>query len=251
MRNYGNFNSHRQQDERRERQRWERAQETKESMRKIIMNDLWSPDPAVLEPALAQLSDLLFYSRGNQDTEGDNQNSFFDLGGHVTVVKVMNTHLRCCPNIQHEGILVLLNASNSWPSRHSQHQANIADARAMEAILDAMSDYKNDEHIQNNGLTSLRHILFDHEGNAERFVTTLKAARLVCETMNHFWDNRIIVAEGCMVLRDLCSFEHLRRTIFNARALSVLASAVETHNYEPIQRDGQEAMRLLMSDIEY
>lgn len=229
--------------QRRVRQRMERVQETKAFMRKVVLDDLYSNDTAVLQRALSMLADDL-YTGKDYERRAENQDAFFQVGGHLAVVKVMNAHY--CPEIQKQGLRVLINATCD----HPELQTAVAEVGGMLAILDAMNKHPLDGKIQRNGLHALVNLVSKDEENAELLVTHHDAARFICNTINNFMeDNRRVVAEGCMLLHVLCSIDHLRQPLFHAKALSLLAIAIETHG-DDVQCPGQEAMRLLLRDME-
>jgi len=69
-----------------------------------------------------------------------------------------------------------------------------------------------------------------HEDNAKLLVKELKAVPLILDVMKKFSGDKDIVFKACQVIESLCHVKELRKSIFEAKALSSLANAMDKHN---------------------
>jgi len=77
----------------------------------------------------------------------------------------------------------------------------------------------------------------DSQASAGLLVAELDVTSFVIEQMQYFMVDDLVVLNACSLLRNLSSYENLRKIIFKAGAVSALGSAVERHENHREIRD--------------
>jgi len=137
----------------------------------------------VVEEALEWLQKLIVDI--DEKTQAANQEAFYQLGGHLAVVTVMNRLIDCHDDdgktVQEYAIRVLTNASYN----NQELRTAIAKVRGMKAILATMNKCLGEDQIIYEGLKALGN-LCRCEAIAERLVKTLCGAPFIVGRMKAF-----------------------------------------------------------------
>jgi len=124
-------------------------EESKRTMKQIVLDDLRIDDEEATYEALEQLCDIM-YCEEEEEKIRETQREFFLLGGHQAVVRVMKENMDS-KKIQHNGIAVLVNATYE----NKKLRTAISYICGIEAVLAAMEWFDWDEDIQKQGLQAL------------------------------------------------------------------------------------------------
>jgi len=211
------------------------------SMKDLVSTDLHSDSVVILKKTLNILCRNL---EDNENTE-DTRKQFVKLGGLVKVVRVMNNH-PTCKSIQEDGINLLLMVAYET----KDYVDEVPGKEGIQAILAAMKRFESDSNMQFCGLKALYNLVWDdklHESNVEYLILVLKGAPYLLQVLTQFIDDECVVYEACELLRVLCLPAALREPIFEAGAVIVLATVINTYNTAClIRKSASEAMASLM-----
>lgn len=106
----------------------------------------------------------------------------------------------------------------------------------------------SEESMQKNrrGFGALLNIVSE-QANAELLVLKLGRMAFLVEQMKEYQADKDVMVHACVMLRNLSRFQYLSDRIVDAKAVSALASAIESHRNTPdIQKPARSAMRRLM-----
>jgi hypothetical protein len=145
--------------------RWPKSQQRSQTspLVKIVLEDLWSGDAKTLEQALLRLHKYLY---DDDDAKfAANQKAIFQVGGHLTIVRVMKEYPNC-KILQIQCIGVLYNAA----CKISSTETNIAKVEGIQVILAAMKIFPSANSIILDGFGALNNIICAHEANADLLV---------------------------------------------------------------------------------
>jgi chromosome segregation and condensation protein ScpB len=212
-----------------------------EFMRKIVLEDLWSDDEETLDQTMKRL--VKYMDKADSRVRCvEKQNAFFEVGGHLAVVRTMKgrpTH----KNLQISGIFLLGIAAYENPLI----QTAIGMVEGVQAILAAMQTFSSEGDVIGSGFGALCNIVCHHEANANLLVKKIGAIPFLVERMTEFKADQTIMRRACKMLRNASRFEPLREAIVNADALLALGSAIKSHkDNAQIRHVTREAMQLLV-----
>jgi hypothetical protein len=212
-----------------------KTDEEPKSMVDIVTQTLRSDDEKVLENALGNLCKFI-RDENSYYKPKKNQNEFFQVGGHVVVVVVMNEHPNC-KIIQEHGMQVLGEAT----SGNGTLSAAVAKIKGMQATLLAMRKYPKEREIQHQGLILLYNLIRNSATGRAELLVELEGIPLILETMKGFPEDNAVVKAACDIWSKLCCGEKLRNKMFLANVASALATAIESHkDDDDIQNAGRE-----------
>lgn len=217
-------------------------QRAEKSMETLVLDDLNSNDETVLKTALGDIQQL-FYRLKNLPEGGAKMQEFLVLGGYATVTRVMKCHLQC-PTIQQFGSGVLANASHE----NLAARTAVGKVRGVQAIVGGMRAHPSTRNtVIAVGIKALWNLTWNHKANATLLVLDIGAMPFVIERMNHFQGDENVTELSCCLLKNLCQFAQLRKSIVAAKAASALSMAIENHeNNNEIQEAARGAMTNLM-----
>ena len=241
----------RSEDERNTRgvvQHTEATQETEEEMEvnseammiKTVMNDMWNNNERTRDLALKRIAKYLLDKDNSKMAK--KQEAFIQVGGHAFTVIVMKEHPHC-KSLQRHGLWVLINLTY----RNASARAAVAKVEGIQAILTAMKRFSSDQNVISNGFGALSEVIIENEGNANILVTELGGIPFLIERMEEFRDVADVIKCACALLMSLSDFEHLRKMIVDAKAITALAHAIDSHEDEPhIQWYARKAIKKLV-----
>lgn len=215
------------------------------SMETLVLDDLNSADEDFLADTLYKLRVLLRRKngelRGNLSTR---QAEFIQLGGHATVVRVMNAHIECM-TIQEDGAGVLANLCSC--SNISAGET-VGKVRGIQAVVQAMKAHPLERNVIHNGIVALLNLSSASEVNATLLVTKLEAMPFIVERANDFLGDEALTKFYCCLLDILCLFIPLRNCLlYNAKAAPVLAMAMTNYrDNASIQKNARTSLRNLI-----
>lgn len=144
--------------------------------------------------------------------------------------------------LQQSGIIVLLHASY----RNDVLRRAIGKVEGIQSILKAMKNFSEERDVQFQGFQALVNLACE-KPNAEIIVTKLQGMPFILNKMEQYAEQEDILRWACELLKRLCHFNRLRRTIFEANAVETLANILNTHKGNiKIQKAAREAMKLLL-----
>jgi hypothetical protein len=211
-----------------------------EPMVKIVLEDLWSKDERTLEEAMEWLAKSL---RDKDDARlAEKQKAFIQIGGHLAVSRAMKEHIDN-ELVQLCGVLVLGNATYM----NSSSQSPVAKVEGIHATIAAMEKFPQERFVIYAGFLALCSITCGHETNADLLVKKIHAIPFLVERMAEFKHDEDVMLSACGMLNYACRFHQLREMIVDAKGISALASALESHrDNHDIQEIARAAMKLLM-----
>ena len=232
---------------RRVAQRTETTQEeveenAKAMMIKMVLEDLRSNDERTLEQALEQIARYLYHEDNEKVIEKGQ--AFVQVGGYLAVVWVMKEH-PSCKILQINGLWVL----NNTTYENALANTAVASVEGIQAILAAMKRFPSDPSIMEFGFAALANIVHENEANANLLVTKLGGIPFLIEQMKNFQTDADVTNDTSDFIRNVSFFEHLRKPIVDAKAITVLASIYDHYKHMPdIRKRSCEAMRKLLQD---
>jgi hypothetical protein len=123
----------------------------------------------------------------------------------------------------------------------------VADFDDIQTILAAMKRCPSDQAVIRYGFGALSNVVIGNEANANHLVVKLGGIPFLLERMKEFRAEADVTTRACSMLLSLSDFEHLRKPIVNAKAITALAYAIERHGDEPsVQEYARKAMKQLM-----
>jgi hypothetical protein len=223
----------------------EQHKEEEKSMETLVLDDLNSADEDFLADTLYKL--LVLLRRKNGELLGNlsrRQAEFIQLGGHATVVRVMNAH-RECITIQENGAGVLANLCS-----YSNISAveTVGKVRGIQAVVEAMKAHPLERDVIHKGIVALLNLSSGNEVNATLLVTKLEAMPFIVKRANDFLGDEAMTKSYCCLLDSLSKFILLRNSLlYNAKAAPVLALAMTNYrDNASIQKSTRTALRNLI-----
>jgi hypothetical protein len=193
----------------------------KEGMNEILLTDLWVSDTEVLTDAMTSLSSIV-----SGEADGmvpiNRHEHFFDIGGHMVIVEVMNANPDC-EDLHHLGICVLKNASYAYLNR-----GRIVEVKGVEASLTAMKKFHSVE-ILVDGFELLSNLLEGDEASMNHFIDDYGGISLILESMKSYPNDSKLIEAMCDLLTTLSFWKDFRKTLVEPKVVSVLAKAFECH----------------------
>ena len=221
----------------------EEVEENAEAMMiKMVLEDLRSNDERTLEQALGQIGEYLY----DEDKEKANEKgqAFCQVGGHLAVVWVMKEQ-PSCKILQINGLWVLMNSMYE----NALARTAVAKVEGIQAILTAMKRFPSDPSIMENGFGALGNIVHENEANANLLVTKLGGIPFLIKQMKNFQTDADVTSYASDFMESISFFEHLRKPIVDAKAITVLASIYDHYEHMPdIRNSSCEAMKKLLQD---
>jgi hypothetical protein len=216
----------------------------KESMKKILQRDLWSTDAVIVEEAMENLF-IILYAVSDDSEIMERQKHFFLLGGHTVVVRVMKAHPNV-NNLQHNGIMVLMNAA----SNNKKVKEAIVEVEGFEVILTAMKKHHSNDGILTDGTKALFNLVESHEAHANLFVAKHGGISFLLQGVQKFPNAVELIEYSCIVLNLISSHVKFRKSLVDAKAISALAEVFERHknNSTIIRTSAREAITNLMEE---
>jgi len=222
------------------RQRIMEEGEVNKSLFDLVTRDLRSRNTAILEEALKQLRDA--FNQKDDRKLAQNQDTFFALGAHATVVRVMSEHPDC-KVLQEYGLRVFMGAMH----KNNEVRDAVAKVNGMQVMLQAMKTYYAYQDIQFFGLKALKSLCY-LTANSELLVYSLRAVPFIIETMNRYPRHAGITEVACGIFFEICCNKRLRTPLIASKAPSALATAYELHeNHKQVQEAARRAMNILTS----
>lgn len=208
----------------------------------IVSNDLQSDDEEILGKALGKLA-VLLYDVDDAETE-KKQKLFYQVGGHAFVVALMKKYPDFV-TIQREGVFVLMNTTY----KNQELKIAVAVVNGIETILAAMKKFPSEQSITNDGLGTFCNFTSETDDHAESLVSKLDVLPFLISQMNRFSGHADITESACKLLNVLSSNAQLRDSIRDAKAMTVLAAALDNHKEEKtIQDRARKVLKRLLGD---
>lgn len=182
--------------------------DSKASIRKLVLEDLWSSS---LEEKKKAMINLLEETTDNdEEKQAEKQKQFYQVGGHLAVIKVMGWH-QACKIVQEYGIKILVSATYK---NHELKRA-VADVGGIEKVLAGMMRFPGERAIVFNALKALSNLTIYHP-NAEFLVNKLNGIPFIHASLNDYKKDYDVVLWACRVIHKLASVETLRKPLFEA-----------------------------------
>ena len=214
----------------------------KQAIKQLILDDLWSDHPAVVEKGLKKLSGIVGMKKSEND-EKSNREIIFRAGGHLAIVQAMKKH-KNSEAVQKEGCRALGIAAEE--TLEISNQNAIATVGGIDAILSAMRNFRNNEQVQDFGCGALQNLTGVDE-NAKIMVDKDGLAILLM-SMRTFPKSVNVQESACWTIVNLCLRKDSRSRIEKARCLSTVASVIDNHpRNTQLKAAAQEAMQHLLS----
>lgn len=211
-------------------------------MAKLVLENLWSNDVTTLQQAMKRLGAYLYRPGSDHAMFAETQKVFFQLGGHLAVLRVMKQHSNH-KMLQISSLGLLWNVVGDNP----KYQTSIAMAKGMQATLAAMKRFPYDKFIVHLGLGALYGITCNHGANTDLLVRRIGGIPFLLEQMTAFKENQHIILRGCQMLQNFCRCRMLRIFMLEARAVTALAAAIDGHkDNRHIQQAARSTMKGLL-----
>ena len=210
------------------------------TMDELVLEIMEREDEDVLKETMEKIRALLYNEKDDKISE-EAQNDFFQLGGHLALVCVMKKHLQCL-EIQKIGISIFLSECRGEIDVIGQAIGRVG---GMQAILGAMKNHPNDDHIVYYAIKALYNLIC-LEANAEMFVSSTDGVSVILESMKTFAGDGETLYEACDLLHSLCEYEQLRNELDNAKVGTSLMVAYEDNkDNDEIRKMAKDAIVLL------
>jgi hypothetical protein len=123
----------------------------------------------------------------------------------------------------------------------------VAKVEGIHATLAAMEKFPQEKDVIDNGFGALCNIVSGRETNADILVKKIHAIPFLVGRMAEFKHDEGVMMRACWILNKVCCFHQLRETIVDAKGISALASAIESHrDNHAIQKIARATMKVLM-----
>jgi len=189
-------------------------------IQKLITEGLWTETPDGVEEVLNQLSNLLFTN--DEGIKTIRRDAMYRSGGHLAIVQAMkrNGHHK---GIQTQGCRALANAT--WETSEFMHA--ICAVGGINAIVDAMTQFRKDEVVQICGSCALRNLTSLRKIAA--MIVQRDGLPTIVAAMRTFPMNPNIQECGCWTIAHLCRDENMNGYMQKAKCFSVIGSAADYH----------------------
>jgi hypothetical protein len=119
----------------------------------------------------------------------------------------------------------------------------------IQSILAIMERFASTADVIRRGFRALRTIVHNHEATAEILVTKLKGIPFLAERMKEFQTDADAMENACWMMWNLCQFKQLRKPVVDAKALSAIAFAFDSHHGNlGIQAPARQAILMLVNE---
>ncbi len=212
-------------------------------IQRLIIDDLWSDNPAIVEKGLKKLSGIV----GTKKTENDEKSSreiIFRAGGHLAIVQAMKKH-KTSEAVQKEGCRALGIAAEEIIDTTS-HDNAIATVGGIDAILSAMRHFRNNEQVQDFGCGALQNLTGAKENS--KLMIEKEGLAILLTSMKTFPKSVNVQESACWTIVNLCLRKENRSKLEKAKCLSTVASVIDNHPKSPqLKVAAQEALQHLLS----
>lgn len=211
------------------------------SIKKLIIEDLWSDRAEIVEKGLKKLSSILGVSKHSPNAQR-NREIIFRAGGHLAIVQAMKKH-RNKEAVQGEGCRALGIAAEEIMD--SGNENAIAIVGGIDAILTAMKTFKHDEQIQDFGCGALQN-LTGLEANAKILVES-DGVSVILSSMRSFPKSTLVQESACWTIVNLCLHKENKSYLERARCFGIVGAAMDNHPRSvPVKTAAQDALQNLL-----
>ncbi|GKY91016.1 hypothetical protein MPSEU_000074400 [Mayamaea pseudoterrestris] len=202
----------------------------------LLMRDIWSDDEREVVQAM---NTLLTFARDESLVDKKLSLGF----GHVNVILIM-ARWKDSVSIQRYGCQML----STLPQAMLKHAASVG---ALDAVLLAMKRFPSDEHLQEQALYTLHHLVAKNSGNMMRLVERLTAMPIVLDAMRSFPDSAVAQFYGIRLLKVLGSKHQFVAAIIEAGGLVVLGDTYARWLYsvDELEKGVVELARTTMASL--
>lgn len=214
----------------------------KQAIKQLIIEDLWSDHPAVVEKGLKKLSGIVGMKNSETNAKA-NREIIFRAGGHLAIVQAMKKH-KNSEAVQREGCRALGIAAEEIIETSNENA--IATVGGIDAILSAMRHFRSNEQVQDFGCGALQNLTGVDE-NA-RIMAEKDGLAILMMSMRTFPKSVNVQESACWTVVNLCLRKENKSKIEKARCLSTVASVIDNHPRNPqLKVAAQEAIQHLLS----
>lgn len=213
----------------------------KHAIKRLIIDDLWSDHPAVVEKGLKKLSGIVGMKKSENDGKS-NREIIFRAGGHLAIVQAMKKH-KNSEAVQREGCRALGIAAEE--TIETSNENAIATVGGIDAILFAMRNFRNNEQVQDFGCGALQNLTGVNEN--VKIMVDKDGLAILLMSMRTYPKSVNVQESACWTIVNLCLRKESRSKIEKARCLSTIASVIDNHPRTPqLKVAAQEAIQHLL-----